>query len=209
MTIFSPISKVNNGAIIIPIKSFKGAKERLAVALNATERHQLAMYTASRVIAAATPFPVFVVCDDDEVAHFALDHGAVVVHQQNSGLNNAVRLGLDAARDAGYNLGIIAHGDLPLATHFDHLWEEPTPNTTIGLVSDKVMDGTNVLVIATDIDFTFHYGPGSFRAHCAEAIRRGYDLRIIDDSALAVDIDTPADLVHLPVGWQLTAIETN
>ncbi|MHB1090787.1 MAG: 2-phospho-L-lactate guanylyltransferase [Ilumatobacteraceae bacterium] len=193
-------------AVIIPIKSFEGAKERLASALNATERHKLAMYTASRVVAAAAPISVFIVCDDDEVAHFARQHGAVVVQQQVSGLNNAARAGLDAARDAGFTWGIIAHGDLPLATRFDHLLEESMPKTRIGLVSDQLMDGTNVLVIATDNPFTFHYGPGSFRAHCDEATRRGYELRIIDDPALAVDIDTPADLVHLPANWQLTPL---
>lgn len=191
-------------AVIIPIKSFDGAKERLASALDATERHKLAVYTASRVMAAARPFSVFIVCDDDEVAHFARQHGAAVVSQHISGLNNAARLGLDAARDAGFAWGIIAHSDLPLATHFDHLVDQSMSKTRIGLVSDQVNDGTNVLVIATNSEFEFHYGPGSFRAHCDEATRRGYELRIIDDRALAIDIDTPADLVHLPADWQLS-----
>lgn len=191
-------------AVIIPIKSFDGAKERLASTLDATERHKIAVYTASRVVAAATPFSVFIVCDDDEVAHFARQHGAVVVQQRVPGLNNAARLGLDAAREAGFAWGIIAHSDLPLATHFDHLVDQSMPKARIVLVSDQFKDGTNVLVIATDSDFEFHYGPGSFRAHCDEATRRGYELQIIDDSALAVDIDTPADLVHLPADWQLS-----
>lgn len=193
-------------AVIIPIKSFEGAKERLASALDATERRKLAVYTATRVVAAAAPFSVFIVCDDDEVAHFARQHGAVVVQQQVSGLNNAARAGLDAARNAGFIWGIIAHGDLPLATHFDHLLDESMPRTRIGLVGDQSKDGTNVLVIATDSAFDFHYGPGSFRAHCDETIRRGYELRVIDDFALAIDIDTPADLVHLPADWQYTPI---
>lgn len=193
-------------AVIIPIKSFDAAKERLASALNATERHRLAMYTALRVVAAASPFSVFIVCNDDEVAEFAHQQGAVVVQQQGFGLNNAAREGLDAARNAGFAWGIIAHSDLPLATRFDHMLEESMSKTRIGLVGDQIGDGTNVLVIATDNPFEFHYGPGSFGAHCREAIRRGYELRIIDDIALAVDIDTPADLVHLPVDWQLTPI---
>lgn len=193
-------------AIIIPIKSFDGAKERLASALDATERHKLAIYTASRVVAAAAPFSVFIVCNDDEVARFARQHGAVVVHQHDSGLNSAARLGLIAARDAGFAWGIIAHSDLPLATHFDHLLEVSMPTARIGLVSDQFMDGTNVLVIATDSQFKFHYGPGSFRAHCDEAALRGYELRIFDDFELAVDIDTPADLAHLPADWQHSPI---
>lgn len=192
-------------AVIIPIKSFDNAKERLASVLNAADRHKLAMYTASRVIAAASPFAIFIVCDDDEVVQFARQHGAVAINQQGSGLNNAAQEGLNAARGDGFSWAIIAHSDLPLATHFDHLLEDSMPNTRVALVADRAGDGTNVLVIATDCEFEFHYGPGSFQAHCQEVNRRGYELRIIEDIALAVDIDTPEDLVYLPIDWQNVA----
>ncbi len=193
-------------AVIIPIKSFDGAKERLAPILNATERHRLAMYSATQVIAAASPFSVLIVCDDEEVARFATRHGAVAIHQQGTGLNNAASEGLTAARDAGFTWAIIAHSDLPLATRLDHLLDASMTNTTIGLVGDQTKDGTNVLVIATDCAFEFHYGANSFRAHCEEATRRGYHLRFIDDPDLAVDIDTPEDLVHLPANWQESSV---
>lgn len=189
--------------MIIPIKSFEEAKERLAKELNATDRHKLAMYTATRVITAARPFSVFVVCDDSEVAQFAQRHGAIAIHQINPGLNNAVSEGLDAARVAGFSWAIIAHSDLPLATHLDHLLDDSMSPTSIGLVSDQKGNGTNVLVIATGCPFEFRYGPNSFRLHCEEATRRGYELRIIDDPDLAVDIDTADDLVHLPADWAL------
>lgn len=189
-------------AVIIPIKSFDGAKERLAPSLDATERHRLAMYSATRVIAAANPFSVLIVCDDDEVARFASRHGAMAIHQHGTGLNNAASEGLTAARDAGFAWAIIAHSDLPLATHLDHLLDASMTKTTVGLVGDQTKDGTNVLVIATDCAFDFHYGANSFSAHCEEATRRGYELRIIDDPELAVDIDTPEDLIHLPANWQ-------
>lgn len=192
--------------VIIPIKSFTGAKERLSSALDATDRHMLARYMASRVVAAAVPFPVIIVCDDDEVADWAQQRGAAVVRQQTPGLNNAAKAGFDAAREAGFDWAIIAHSDLPLATHFDHLVNESMPRIQIGMVSDQHGDGTNVLVIATDNDFGFHYGPGSCRAHCDEAIRRGFEFRITVDIALAIDIDTPDDLVHLPADWMHSAL---
>ena len=193
-------------AVIIPIKSFDDAKGRLATELNATERHQLAVYTATRVITAARPFPVFVVCDDDEVARFAHVHGATAIHQKNPGLNNAVQEGINAASEAEYSWAIIAHSDLPLASHFDHLLDESMLPTSIGLVSDQRNDGTNVMVIATDCPFEFHYGPDSFRLHREEATRRGYETRTINEPDLAVDIDTPEDLAHLPTGWQNSSV---
>lgn len=193
-------------AVIIPIKSFDGAKERLAPVLSAVERHKLAMYMATRVIAAASPFSVLIVCDDDEVARFARRHNALAIHQHGTGLNNAAREGLTAARDAGFTQAIIAHSDLPLATQFDHLLDTSMTKTTVAIVGDQTGDGTNVLVIATDCAFEFHYGANSFRAHCEEATRRGYQLRIIDDAALAVDIDNPEDLVYLPADWQDSSV---
>ena len=189
-------------AVIIPIKSFDGAKERLSPILDTTERHRLAVYLATRVIAAASPFSVLIVCDDDEVARFASRHGAVAIRQHGTGLNNAAGEGLTAARVAGFTWAIIAHSDLPLATHLEHLLDASMTKTAIGIVGDQTKDGTNVLVIATDCAFDFHYGANSFRAHCEEATRRGYQLRIIEDAALAVDIDNPTDLVHLPANWQ-------
>ena len=193
-------------AVIIPIKSFDGAKERLAPNLSAVERHKLAMYMATRVIAAANPFSVLIVCDDEEVARFANRHGAMAIHQRGTGLNNAVGEGLAAARDAGFTWAIIAHSDLPLATRLDHLLDASMSTTTVSLLGDQTGDGTNVLVIATDCAFDFHYGANSFRAHCEEATRRGYQLRILEDAALAVDIDTPEDLVHLPANWQDSSV---
>ena len=170
---------------------------------------------ALRVLRAAAPLPVLVVCDDDEVAAWALLSGATVVRQDKPGLNNAVQSGFAAARDAGYKWAVIAHSDLPLATSFDHLLEHsldhsksglrdagPSSDSTAAIVGDQHRDGTNVLVLATSCNFEFHYGPSSFDAHCAEATKQGLDLRIVADAALAIDIDTPTDLARLPSNWR-------
>jgi len=60
------------------VKSFRAAKLRLATVLDARAREALARELASRVIAAAAPVPVLVVCDDEEVATWAAERGARV-----------------------------------------------------------------------------------------------------------------------------------
>ena len=58
-------------AVLVPVKDFRQAKVRLAGALAPWERAALARSMASNVVAAADSLPVFVVCDDGEVAAWA------------------------------------------------------------------------------------------------------------------------------------------
>ena len=184
-------------AIIIPIKAFHHAKERLSDLLTPTERFVLARFCAQRVISAATGHQVFVVCDDQEVADWARSHNAKVVWQPEVGLNPAVRAGVDAARARGHDLAIVAHSDLPLATGFSHLISDCNSATlqgSITLVPDRHEDGTNVLVVPTKSTFEFCYGRNSFFAHQKQALICGLAVRVVHDPRLAVDIDTAEDL---------------
>ena len=54
--------------MVVPIKSFRHAKDRLAEVLPPAERADLARACAGRVLDAARGFDTIVVCDDDEVA---------------------------------------------------------------------------------------------------------------------------------------------
>ena len=79
------------------------------------------------------------------------------------------------------------------------------------LVPDRHGDGTNVASIPTGVGFTFAYGPGSFRAHRAEATRLGLTLRLVADTRLGWDVDVPADLevpaeLHPPAYLRPTAV---
>ena len=58
-------------AVLVPVKAFSEAKGRLDTALNDAERAALAAAMADRVLAAAFPLPIVVVCDDNEVAAWA------------------------------------------------------------------------------------------------------------------------------------------
>ena len=51
--------------VLIPVKAFHQAKRRLGSALSDPERIRLVRSMASQVVAACTPLPVAVVCDDD------------------------------------------------------------------------------------------------------------------------------------------------
>ncbi len=176
--------------MLVPVKSFRAAKGRLADALDAGDRRDLAQRMASAVVAAATPLRAWVVCDDHEVAHWACTVGAGVLWRPVDGLNAAVTAGVDALATRGYRVVAVAHGDLPLAQEL--AWVTDFDGVTV--VPDRRGDGTNVLSVPTGVGYRFAYGPGSADRHRVEAARLGLPIRTVDDERLGWDIDTPDDL---------------
>ena len=127
------------------------------------------------------------------MATWASEVGATVMWEPGQGLNGAVRAGVDRLARAGARWVTVAHGDLPRA----HGLGELAPFEGVTLVPDRRDDGTNVLRLPAGADFRFAYGPGSFRAHRAEATRLGLPVRVLREPNLAYDVDWPADVVEL------------
>lgn len=178
-------------AVLVPVKAFNEAKLRLAPALAPGARAELARVMATHVLQAARPLPTAVVCDDRDVASWARDAGALVIWEPERGLNRAVEAGVARLGAGGAQRVIVAHGDLPLAPGL--AWVARFPGVTI--VPDRFSNGTNVLCVPTGAPFTFSYGPGSFARHTAESFARGLPLRVVRERGLAIDVDTPSDLV--------------
>ena len=189
----SPRATLGDEVVLIPVKGFRQAKRRLGASMTDEKREDLVRSMAERVVAACSPLPVAVVCDDPAVAEWAAALGAIVMWEPGQGLNGAVGAGVDQLAAAGVRWVIVAHGDLPRASGLGTL--EPFPGVT--LVPDRKDDGTNVLRLPVGSEFRFSYGPGSFRAHRAEATRLGLPVRVLRIPALAYDVDWPADLADL------------
>lgn len=178
--------------MLVPVKAFADAKARLSPVLSPAERQRLARWSAERVVAAAGGVPVFIACDDDDVAAWAEGVGASVLWHPGVGLNAAVSNSVHDLRERDVAHVVIAHGDLPCARS---LVELARPHT-VTLVPDLVGDGTNVLALPTALPFTFAYGAGSFRRHLATAIASGATVAVRRDPLLGLDIDIPSDLAH-------------
>jgi 2-phospho-L-lactate guanylyltransferase len=176
--------------VVVPVKAFRDAKVRLARALDPDQRASLARTMATTVVAAAGDWPVWVVCDDPEVAGWARGVGTEVAWMPERGLNRAVTEGVALVGRAGLVRAVVCHADLPHARRLDHLGVGPG----VVVVPDRAHDGTNVISVPTGAGFRFAYGPGSFRRHLAEAERLGLATTVVEDPSLAWDVDVPADL---------------
>lgn len=186
------------GAVIIPLKSFGKAKERLASVLSPARRERLARHTAESVVRAALALPdvhrVLVVADDQDGVDWAVSMGA------ESMLNDE---GLNPSVDAAYrriadevSWVMIAHADL---VHPERLASLPSPGPDqVIIVRDRHRTGTNVMTLPAGRAFNFHYGTDSAECHRQECAERNLRPVEVLDDRLAMDIDTPEDLLQLP-----------
>jgi len=181
--------------VVVPIRAFALGKARLAGHLPARERDALARRLAECVVTAAHDLQILVVSSDDAVREWAAERSLPTLADPGS-LDAAAAAGRAWFATEGYTRVVVAHADLPRARTFRGVIRDGgVPIVT--LVPCHRDDGTPVLSVPAHGDFTFQYGPGSFRRHAAEARRRGFGLRVVRDPDLAFDVDTIEDLAQL------------
>lgn len=189
-------------AVLVPLKAFRHAKGRLTGHLTPAQRHRLATGMAERVVRAAAALPVYVACDDDEVAAWAESVGADVLWGPGLGLNGAIDQGVSTIAGKGHDHVVIPHGDLPLARDLGSLvWSDE-----IVIVPDRRSDGTNVLSRPTRCVVPAAYGGGSFGRHHAAALATGVPVTVRHDPRLELDIDTIEDCRHPLVAETVRAL---
>lgn len=174
----------------VPIRGFAAAKSRLGDALAPERRQALMQAVASRTIAAgrAVGWEAAIVTGAADVADWCHQAGIAVIADAGDGLDHAAHRVVALAGDRPW---AVVHGDLPLITAGD-----------LDLVSGHLANGRTVLapsrdggtnLVAGRGDFAFRYGPGSFTRHLATAAHRFP--QVLVTAGLAVEIDTPEDLV--------------
>jgi 2-phospho-L-lactate guanylyltransferase len=188
---------------IVPVGTLAGAKSRLGAVLDAEEREELALRlartTIEAVVAARRIDATLVVTPDDTVRALAEVLGARPLRQRSSGLNRGIDAGRDEAVAAGARAILIVPIDLPDVTPdaidavvgvLDH-----GRRPLVAIVPDRHGRGTNALLIAPPDAIEPCFGGDSRAAHVAAAEAAGAEL-IVLDGPLAVDLDTPDDLLH-------------
>jgi 2-phospho-L-lactate/phosphoenolpyruvate guanylyltransferase len=179
---------MSKDAIVVPIKRFDVAKERLRQS-GVADVTSLARSLAAGVVEASAPRHVVVVSESEDVTQFAEEYGAEALELESTGLNGAMR-GAYGALARRFEFLILVHGDLRFPEGLGTFVFEPG----ITVVTDHHGAGTNVLALPTGLDFQFQYGPGSLSRHVEEAKRLGIDFRVIRDSPWRFDVDEAGDL---------------
>jgi 2-phospho-L-lactate/phosphoenolpyruvate guanylyltransferase len=179
--------------VLVPIKSFAAAKGRLSSVLGDHERRELVATMAANVLSASAPLPVWVACDDEEVAAFARAHGATVAWTPGLGLNGAVAATVALLAHEGAAFVTVVHADLPLASGIGAL--EHHDGVTIA--PDRHGRGTNLLRVPTHGGVVPRFGRDSFRRHLEECARHDLVVTVLEREDLSFDVDVPEDLADL------------
>lgn len=185
-------------AVILPVKSFASAKQRLGDAFGAVERAVLAEAMVGDVVDELGHWslgPVVVVSGEQRALSLAAAAGALtVVDDREQGQSAAALLGLARARELGCERALLLPGDCPLVDASElHDLAARAESIDVVIVPDRHGTGTNALVLDPAGRFEPQFGPGSCARHIEQALSLGLAHDVADVPSLALDIDTRED----------------
>ena len=189
--------------VVVLVKDFESAKQRLGPALAPHQRRALARRNASRAIrAAGAAEHRLVVAGSDEAAALAAELGAeVLIEPRQEGQNVAAQRGLARATQNGADAVLLLSSDLPLVTKKsvrDLLREASRLAPPVAVaVPATGRGGTNALYLHPPRAIGLHFGADSLAAFRREAQGLGVRFEIHISPAMALDLDEPADLARL------------
>ena len=185
-------------AAIIPIKTLRFSKTRLAVSLGLKERISLSLNLLKNVLESAVQSSldrVIVLGSDDEVKKLTLGSGAEWMVDNGRGLNCELNLAINKLSRSNIASIYIA-SDLPLLTTSDIeiLITKSEHGKMITLCPAMQDDGTNGLLIPPDTPFEPLLGYHSFPRHVDAVKFNNLAYATCNTIGWGMDIDSPADL---------------
>ena len=188
---------------VLPVKRLPKAKQRLAPGIDEERRVALVAAMLEDVlgaIAAARSIERTIVVSGDPIAQeLAAAAGAEVVPDpEDAGHVEAALAGIARAEVEGARCVVLLPGDCPLLDprELDSLLTG-LPDRYVGIVPDRHGSGTNALALSPPGAIVPAFGEGSRERHVAAARAAGIPFEVEEVPSLALDLDTPADIVAL------------
>ena len=188
---------------IVPVKRFHEAKQRLAPGIEGERRAALVAAMLEDVleaIAAARAIERTILVSGDPVAQeiAAAASAEVVPDPADEGHVEAALAGIARAEAEGARCVVLLPGDCPLLDprELDRLLAG-VPEPYAAIVPDRHGEGTNALVLSPPTAIRPAFGEGSRARHVDAAREAGIPYAVEELHSLALDLDTPADLVAL------------
>jgi 2-phospho-L-lactate/phosphoenolpyruvate guanylyltransferase len=189
---------------IVPVKRFADAKRRLSSGLDDERRAALvaAMLedTLEAIAETRSIERTIVVSGDPRTQEIVAAGGGaeVVPDPADEGHVVAALAGISRAEVDGAECVVLLPGDCPLLDprEVDSLLTG-VPASYVAIVPDRHGTGTNALALSPPGAIEPAFGEGSRERHVAAARAAGVPYAVEELPSLALDLDTPADLVAL------------
>jgi len=187
---------------VVPVKERISAKERLAPILRPQARQALALAMLEDVLAAVTIAPgiagLLVVTVDAEAGQLAAGYGARVIEVgARDGHTGAVTAAARLLAAEGCAGMLTLPGDIPLVTPAEVAGvvaaHPPAPAFTIVPSHDE--RGSNAIACSPPNAVPLRFGEDSFYPHLRAAEACGIRPNVVHLPGIALDIDSPEDVV--------------
>ena len=187
--------------VVLPVKRFAAAKQRLG--LDEERRGPLVAAMLEDVLesiaAARMVERALVVSGEPAAAEIAAGTAAELVNDPaDAGHPEAALLGIGRAVELGARCVALLPGDCPLIDprELDSLLTG-MPERFVAIVPDRHGTGTNALVLSPPDAIRPAFGEDSCERHLEAAREAGIPFAVERLASLAVDLDTPADIIAL------------
>ena len=180
-------------AVILPVKSFAHAKQRLGEPARAAVAEAMVEDVLDELGRAGLG-PLIIVSREPRVRGRAV----TVVDEREEGQSPAALLGIARARELGCERALLVPGDCPLIDggELRHLAARAAALDVV-IVPDRHGTGTNGLALTTDGRFEPQFGPGSRARHVEQARAKGLAFEVTAVPCLELDVDTGSDAAAL------------
>lgn len=193
---------------VLPVKRFAAAKQRLAPGIGSTHRAELAAAMLEDVLeaidAARSIERTIVVTSEPRAIELARGGGAELIADPDEGGHSGAALaGIARAQQLGAERVVLLPIDCPLLAprELERLLTG-MPDRYVAIVPDRHGTGTNALALAPPDAIEPSFGEGSCARHVAAAREAGIPFGVEELPSLALDLDTPADVVALTMALE-------
>lgn len=202
--------------ILLPIKKLDDSKKRQGLVLSPEQRLRLSwamLIDMSKALndSVLTEMVVVVTSDPRVIQHTHKQGWYVVEEDKQVSESDSVDRASIFLRKQGLTSVLRLPGDIPLlkAGDIDSLLKEEIGSPGALLVPSRDGSGTNALYRSPPDVFPSHFGRDSLERHRVEARRAGVNLRFVENSRIALDLDDPVDLFdfwkigHGTLTWEI------
>jgi len=188
---------------LVPVKELTQAKERLSPLLSPEERHALAVAMLNDVLSALEHVPaierIALVTRDPGARSLAAQRGFEIVDEDSgNGLTEAVEMAVQVCIERGASSLAVIPGDIPLLKppDIDSVIEQGASHDVV-IVPSWDSRGTNTILLRPPDALPLRFSSWSFYPHVKQAKQAGLAYKVLRLPNVALDVDTPEDLVRL------------